>query len=537
MRTIIVFLTLLFGNCHARAQLNTGILKNRMLADSCMHEADYSAYLEFSLGAVKLADESGNCQMQSEYYYRLAIGYDYLKNSESAFEWLYKALGKSHSCSGSDTTHMHILRYLGAMYYGKQQADSCIHYLKQAAQRMLQQGYLAESASAHGMLGEAYSTIVKDPSTAVLHYKESIRLAKTSGVQKSLGYALFRFGCHLARNNDCPIGKPYIDSSYAIFRQLNDSEGLRWALNGKAFAESRCGSGIAVYDHLTEIQNINDSIFRAETAKNAARYDALFEKDKREKEIASLEAHARAIRIYTAIGIGFILLLVITGYLLLTRRNLRKQQIADRALHQVQLKSYREVLDAENKERQRIASELHDSLGQLLSAARMNLSMVESDQPTILKAAEVIDEAAREVRHISHNLMPASLKELGLIAALRQMIRSMSPGGNPVITLTSDTYITQSEDREMALYRMTQELLTNSMRHGKAEHISIKLHCTSLQLALTIEDDGCGFDTNQSQKEGLGLKNIRSRCELMKGKFEYTSTSNKGSSFHIFLPI
>lgn len=508
-----------------------------MLADSCMLEADYSTYLEHSLQAVRLADESGDCKLQSEYYYRLAIGYDYLKNSESAFDWLYKALAKSSLCTGSDTTHMHITRYLGAMYYGQQQADSCILYLRQSAQLMLQQGYLAEAASAHGMLGEAYSTIVKDAPTAVLHYQESIRLAKISGVQKSIGYALFRYGCHLARNSDCPIGKPFIDSSYAIFKELEDSEGMRWALNGLAFAESRCGSGIAVYNYLTEIQSINDSIFRAETAKNAARYDGLFEKDKREKEIALLEARARVIRIYTAIGISFILLLVLTGYLLLTRRNLRKQQIADRALHQVQLKSYREVLDAENKERQRIASELHDSLGQLLSAARMNLSMVESDQPTLKKAAEVIDEAAREVRHISHNLMPASLKELGLIAALRQMIRSMSPGGNPAITLTAETYITQSEDREMALYRMTQELLTNSIRHGKAEHITIRLSCTSQQLTLTIEDDGCGFDTDQSQKEGLGLKNIRSRCELMKGKFEYNSTPNKGSSFHIHLPV
>lgn len=179
---------------------------------------------------------------------------------------------------------------------------------------------------------------MKDPSQAVVQYKESIRLAKTSGVQKSLGYAFFRYGCHLARNNECLIGKPFIDSSYVIFQQLKDSEGMRWALNGKAFAESRCGSGVAVYNHLTEIQNINDSIFRAETAKNAARYETLFEKEKRELEIATLEARARAIRIYTAIGIGFLLLLVISGYLMIARRNLRKQRNAERTLHEVHSK-------------------------------------------------------------------------------------------------------------------------------------------------------------------------------------------------------
>ena len=535
--TRILFMAFHFASITVLAQNQVSIAETRRLADSCMQQSDYDAYLEYSLGAIKLADESQDCRQQSEYYYRLAIGYDYLKNSKSAFEWLYKAWAISNQCKGADTTHMHIARYLGAMYYGQQQADSCIQYLQASSQLMLQQGYFAEAASAYGMLGEAYSTIVKDPSQAVVQYKESIRLAKTSGVQKSLGYAFFRYGCHLARNNECLIGKPFIDSSYVIFQQLKDSEGMRWALNGKAFAESRCGSGVAVYNYLTEIQNINDSIFRVETAKNTARYEALFEKDKRELEIATLEARAHTIRIYTAVGIGFLLLLVATGYLILTRRNLRKQRNAERELHQVQLKSYREVLDAENKERQRIASELHDSLGQLLSAARMNLSLIDSDQPTLKKATEVIDEAAREVRHISHNLMPASLKELGLIPALKQMNRTMSPNGIPVIIMVADSYITQSEDREMALYRMIQELLTNSIRHGKARNIAISLTCNEQRLDLKIIDDGIGFDTEKLKGEGLGLKNIRTRCEMMKGMFEYSSNLDQGSSFHIYLPI
>lgn len=82
-----------------------------------MQQSDYDAYLEYSLGAVKLADESHDCQLQSEYYYRLAIGYDYLKNNDSAFEWLYKALAISNKCDRVDTTHMHIARYLGAILY------------------------------------------------------------------------------------------------------------------------------------------------------------------------------------------------------------------------------------------------------------------------------------------------------------------------------------------------------------------------------------------------------------------------------------
>jgi two-component system, NarL family, sensor kinase len=535
--TRLLFILLMFTSLPMVSANTRSIAEIRLLADSCMEIADYSKYLEYSLEAVETADESHDCRLQSEYYYRLAIGYDYLKNSESAMHWLYKALATSRNCAEVDTTQMHIDRYLGAMYYGKQQADSCIYYLKASAQLMLNQGYLAEAASAHGMLGEAYSTIVKNPSEAVMHYQMSIQLAKTSGVKKSLGYAFFRYGCHLARNTECFLGKTFIDSSYVIFRQLKDDEGMRWALNGKAYAESRCGSGIAVYNYLTEIQNINDSLFRSETAKNAARYDALFEKDKKEREIAALEARARSIRIYTGIGIGVLFLLVAIGYLILTRRNLTRQRIAEQALHEVQLKSYRDVLDAENKERQRIASELHDSLGQLLSAARMNLSMVESAEPSLQKATYVIDEAAREVRQISHNLMPASLKELGLLSALRQMIRTMSPAGSPVITFDAVSYSKQSEDLEMALYRMIQELLTNSIRHGKSQNIRISIVCQNQELQLIIQDDGGGFDIQTNNNEGIGLKNIRTRCDMMKGTFKYESTPGQGSSFFIHLPL
>lgn len=526
-----------FASICSLAQKAINLEENRRLADSCMLQQDYSAYLDFSLQAVKLADQSRDCRLKSEYYYRLAIGYDYIKNRESAFEWLYKAKAMVDDCVGADTTYMHIARYLGAMHYGIQQGDSCIFYLKLSSEIMLKEGYLAEAASAYGMLGEAYSTIVNDPKSAVWHYLESIRLAQLANVQKSLGYAYFRYGCHLARNNECILGKPFIDSSYAIFRQLQDSEGMRWALNGKAFAESRCGSGIAVYNHFTEIQRINDSIFQAETAERIARYETLFGKEKREQEIVMLEARTRSIKIFTAIGIGFLLLLVAVGYLILARRNLQRQHQAESALHEAQLKGYHDVLDAENKERQRIASELHDSLGQLLSAARMNLSLLDMDQPMIKKASAVIDEAAREVRHISHNLMPASLKELGLPAALKQMCRTMCPNDHPQILMDLNTYCAQSEDREMALYRMIQELLTNSIRHGQARTIHIKLSCDKDILSLVIADDGIGFDIYNPNGEGLGLKNIRTRCELMKGRFEFTSSKQQGSTFCIYLPL
>jgi signal transduction histidine kinase len=113
----------------------------------------------------------------------------------------------------------------------------------------------------------------------------------------------------------------------------------------------------------------------------------------------------------------------------------------------------------------------------------------------------------------------------------------MSPGDKPAITFDSANYQTQSEDLEMALYRMIQELLTNSIRHGRSQNINISLACKDQQLELKILDDGLGFDIHTNKTEGIGLKNIHTRCEMMKGHFDYNSTPGKGSSFYIYLPL
>jgi|GEM_PF-5092598 len=512
-----------------------------VLADSSLVYEDYPQHLQYCLEAMEQAERLGDCRLISESYRRMGVACDYLKDREQAFTWINKAYQKGKACQ-QDTLVMRAARYLGALYYGIQKGDSCVHFLQESADLMLQHGFTAEAASAHGMLGEANSTILRDLGQAEVHYRRSIRLARQSGNQTAMGYALFRYGCHLARNERCSQGRPFIDSCYAIFKNLNDAEGIRWALHGLAFAESRCGSAIKVYDHLTAIQSVSDSLFRAETARQSARYQALYEKEKQERAIAALELRSKQWRAYAFSAVAALVLLTAVGWLLLTRRNLRRARRAEQAMYRVKLDSFRQVLESETNERKRIASELHDSLGHLLSAARMHLSMATTADPAVLRSAEIVDEAAREVRHISHNLMPASLQELGLVAALRQMQRNLSPGGIPVITLQIEGYTPQPDDREMALYRMAQEMLNNSIRHGKAEHIHVQLRISGTELLLAVEDDGQGFDAQRrsessADSDGIGLKTLAARVEMLKGRLDIESRPGAGCKVRLYLPV
>lgn len=517
------------------AQLPAGLQQLYAEADSSLSATDYSAYLDLSLRAVKMADASADCRWQAESYRRLGVAYDYLKNKEDAWKWLRASLQKTNECASADTIRMRTERYLGAMFFGKQQGDSAVYYLSASATTMMRNGFYAEAASAYGMMGEAYSTIVLNSSLAEKQYLESIRLARKSGQQNALGFALFRYGCHLARNNACEKGRPFIDSSYIIFKSINSTEGIRWALNGIAFAESRCGEGPEVYNYMSQIQQMTDSLFRVETAQQAAHYEALYEKEKQDQKILALEQRTKMQRIYIAGIIVAILLLAAIAWLLISRRTLRNKQQAEKLLYETQVNNFREVLEAENNERQRIATELHDTLGQILSAARMHVSMIDSTLPNVDTSSALLDQAAKEVRQISHNLMPASLKEIGLETTLRQMTRTMSPSGVPEIQLHLDKYKSASEKKEMFLYRMAQELLSNSIRHGKPKKIQLTLSAHEHEIFLELIDDGVGFDV-QSAPKGIGLKNIQTRIDLLRGQFFIESTPGKGSKFRIIIP-
>lgn len=506
-------------------------------ADSSLTVGNYDDHLQYCLEALKIVESGGDCNQQAETYRRLGVAYDFLKNRPASLKWLYQALHLSKNCAGADTIYMRTARYIGAMFFGVQQGDSSIIYLNTSAQMMLKYGYTAEAASAYGMMGEAYSTILLDTAMAVKQYLQSISLARKSKDNRALGYALFRYGCHLARNNACLKGRPFIDSSYILFKELKDVEGQRWALNGLAYAESRCGSGELVYNHMSAIQAINDSLFRLETARQSANYAALYEKEKQDKDILQLRQKTRFQRIWAGIIIGGILLLSAIGYLILNRRALRNRQRAELALYDMQLNNYASVIEAENAERKRIASALHDSIGQLLSAVKMQLSLVEKSEPNIEKANIALDEAAREVRHISHNLMPASLKELGLIAALRQMARTMSVEGRLDIIFEHHNYNPQSGDREIAIYRIIQELVTNSIKHASPDRIQIDVRVEDQTIVIMVADNGKGFDATQlEQTSGIGMKNIAARINLLKGTIHIQSEPGKGSTFTIALP-
>ena len=208
----------------------------------------------------------------------------------------------------------------------------------------------------------------------------------------------------------------------------------------------------------------------------------------------------------------------------------------------------RAMMKGQEEERKRVAKELHDGLGQSLSAMNMHLGVLDKDKAkfsdkslkSIKNLKELLENTIIEVKSISYDLMPKILESYGLVKALNYLCEVMDDSGK--INLKMQTFgIKERMDPEVevTLYRITQELINNVIKHAAARNISIQLIKHDQSLVLMVEDDGIGFETMRSKSDvkGLGLKNISTRVNSLNGSFYIDSLQGKGTTITIELPL
>ena len=207
------------------------------------------------------------------------------------------------------------------------------------------------------------------------------------------------------------------------------------------------------------------------------------------------------------------------------------------------------MLEGQEKERIRLAKEIHDGIGPLMSTIKLNIESVkkeldQSSEKTLKKidnVEELIQNIATDIRAISHALMPSALKDFGLISALQNLVLK----ANKAEAFEIDLIHSEMNERldsaiELGLYRISQELLNNAIKHSKAQYITIQLIKHPDQITLTVEDDGVGFQKEKIQKLvdiGIGLRNIKTRTEAMRGEFSIDTNPGKGVMATIEIPL
>lgn len=241
-------------------------------------------------------------------------------------------------------------------------------------------------------------------------------------------------------------------------------------------------------------------------------------------------------------------LLLLMGVALLLFFFLSRKKIVEKELEKKSLEIHhqKEIIESiivtQEKERKRIAQDLHDDISSKLNVINLNANLLKDGElkpeeyilvnDTILEATDKTLESARK---IAHNLLPPILEKFGLKDAIEELADSYS--NSRKISIDYKIQYPKnflSAQSELHFFRITQELINNSVRHGKAKNSIINIDCKNNNLLFSYTDNGKGFDyNNQDHQKGLGMKNIESRVSLLNGNYEIESEQNNGFSIKI----
>jgi signal transduction histidine kinase len=209
------------------------------------------------------------------------------------------------------------------------------------------------------------------------------------------------------------------------------------------------------------------------------------------------------------------------------------------------------LLSAQEKERRRIALELHDDLGQELSVLKLQIGSIErklkkipttleEDCDTVLRS---VDQIIENVRRLSHDLSPSILEDLGLSAAIRSLIEDFRKYGRINVSIDTEKIDNLfSNEAQIVIYRIFQEALSNIVKHAQATHVSIAMERNDESVAFVIEDNGKGYDPEKVQRRssaerGLGIPAIIERVRMLGGTLNLSSHESRGTSICFTLPI
>ncbi len=293
---------------------------------------------------------------------------------------------------------------------------------------------------------------------------------------------------------------------------------------------------------LNKMVKVKDSVNT--TTVNALR--ATYEADKQAKEFALQKAQIEKQKlIITAITLCSILTIALLFALYKRKQSVLETKMQTAILEQQNLAT-KAVLTAEEKERKRIAGDLHDGVGQMMSAVKMNLSSLasklqisnEQDVALLEKTLALVDESCKEVRSVSHNMMPNALLKSGLSSAVKSFLDKLDHKKLKVNLHTEGLENRLSDNVEIILYRVIQETVNNVIKHANANQLDISLIKDKDGISCTIEDNGIGFNSaSVSLNEGIGIKNIKARITYLQGSVEWDSSANKGTLVAVHVPL
>ena len=377
--------------------------------------------------------------------------------------------------------------------------------------------------------------------TAIFYHQKAISIDSVFNNNKQLGDSYYNLGAIYEKLGNNTQAIECYTRSIKLCRNAGYMTGLKNVLETLGDLYFRNGNTNEGYQLLKQSIIVKDSIINESSEKKIAELQTLFETEKKKKQIIQQELKINR-RNISLIILGTVFLISLFIYIILYNKNrLKQQKILQQELLKEEEKRTKAVLESEENERQRIARELHDGVGQLLSATKLNLSMLPTtDEDKLKLTLSILDDSIKEVRSISHNMVPDTLLKYGLVQAINVFTKQINQTQHIIFNFENNGFIENSlnNTEKLMLYRIIQEAINNTLKYANASTVSIQLSADEQEITVIIEDNGIGFDINEIQlKNGIGLRNMQIRTSYLKGKIEIDSTPKNGTTIIIEIPL
>jgi len=503
----------------------------------------------------------------------IGVAYDTKGMYDSAAYYLYEASRLAEEIR-DDSLLISVYTNLGILQFEMNNAEEAIQYHKQALDAGRKINNSKTITHSLNNIGNTYMTLLNDYETAIPYFEQCMEISERTDyptAYKVAGINLAEIYVEMgeldkALNELERITEQYGSNIYAdhnmgviyfkkgIYRKAIDTfkELLKKPLNTRKFelailnnlanVYKESGNSDSAVVYLEKSYALHDSLHNIQSTETIQNLKIAYETEKKELAIMVLEDEKKLLS-WLSVTVFFLLLAGMTSLFFLWRWTKQKKQLAEQQVikleQEKQLIATQAVLDGEIQERTRLARDLHDGLGCLLSAAKYNFSnfrkgsVLDAGNPEHFdKALKLLDESMREMHRVAHHLMPETLSNYGLNKSIADFCNSIPHA--KFIWFGDETRF--DPKMEVMVYRIMHELVSNALKHASASHILVQIVKENGHIDLTVQDDGCGFDPSAISK-GMGLVNIRARIAAYCGSLLVDSQLGVGTEvkveFHV----
>jgi two-component system, NarL family, sensor kinase len=510
-------------------------------------EGEYDSASVWYLKGIATLERIGKDNRLYTTYSNLAALYQTMNLRDKQKEYILKGFEAAKRMGEPQNTAV-AYSNLSDYYYIGQDYALALSYSDSAARFLSELSDLSKKQYFYAVRGQAFEGVRRFDSAAI-YYSKSIEIAKKLGNVWNVIEPTLRLGSTYLEWGKHPQAEIYIKEGIQLAEHNHLLVFLKLGYGLLSKYYEKIGNLNASLESYKHYYAVNDTLQNEERKKAILNLDKKYETEKKEQQlkIQAISIRQKNILNYIFAGslVGLLAITLLAYRNFQHKRKIQSQKIVDLEKEK-QLLSTQSLLKGQEEERNRLAKDLHDGLGGLLSGVKLqlgamkgNLVLSEEHSKTFNQALVKLDDSINEMRRVAHNMMPEALLNLGLSQALQDYCESLSQSQH--FTINTEFHGLDkrlSSSIEIVVYRIVQELLNNAIKHSEASTIFVQVIRLEGNLSITVEDNGKGFDIkNTHLHQQAGLANVRSRVNYLSGKMDLYTEKGKGTSVHIECPV